>query len=1271
MRFFPDGPSIPDTLLHRRDQGRVVFMCGAGISLNAGMPSFLELTRYVIDYFDPPESSSITLALKSHLEGEENEPDRPKTPLDQIFQLLHQEYGREEVNALVAKRLSFESVEDNHCNQHAIITRLSRGTDRKPQIVTTNFDKLFEHVDIEQNITVHEPPAFPNLELGIPISGVTYLHGRIKDTDSNLHPYILSSADFGRAYLSEGWATKFIRDLLKNYTVVLIGYQAEDAPIKYLLQGLNHNGLSEHTNLYAFDRGKPETIEAKWRDRGVTAIACKDYEGLWKTLEAWALRADDPRKWRAKVIEMSMRGPRDLRAHERGQVAHVVRTTSGARLFASAEPPPSPEWLCVFDSRCRMDKESRNYGNKNEIFNPYSVYGLDDDLPRLSGLSLQSKWYYNDLLEWQSTDSNPTDVHSLAVRTYFGFESIPTRLDHIANWIIKHIDKPITAWWVVRQSRLHSRLLNYIRLTLLQQTSLTPQAYRVWNLILEAQLDERNFTQNDGFYEIRNRINSEGWTSSVLRRLEEVTKPIVSAMRPHGIHSSMPPLGDWEKTNLTDIARWEVKGPHQNGEDIEVPRDIIESVYRIAERHLRRASELSEDLGIAYMTIPTCYPVREVNGNLFESNDFFSWFLRLLIQMIELKPDVIKGYVTTWKNEESILFKKLSLFVFNHNEIFNRTEVMNAMMALPQKTFWEVSLRRELLFLLHDRWDEFSEEEISLIVKRLIIGPDKNDYWTGDEYPRKKKEFSCRYLRWLALHGKELPEESEKLLNEMIAEIPDWNETWAQNLTQEEYGSIRTVNTDESPNAIINLPLSEIIEYAQSEYESDFGRINERRSFNGLVKIKPHKALASLSLLAKRSEYPVIFWTALIENWPKNVSKRLFVVLLHRIKRLPHILTRELRHPLSSWFQEHLMEAFRIDKNLAWSTLDHYLNGLLSDDGVSERSALGDFRYAGEIVERSRFTFDHAINSPIGRVIDGLFQYLGSLKLEQSDGIPDEIKVRLQKLLQSNGEGGSHTVAIISRQIDWLHYIDPDWILKIVIPWFKFDHNLVEPAWNGFLSSRTIPSIDITRHIKPMFLKIFPEIYKWKWDANLATIATQMIIRLNMFRANEEDGLTEKEARDCLRSMNDVNRQDAISYLCNIGARKDSGWVKHVVPFINNVWPKERKYITSSTVRSWLRLLERTDDHFPVVLSTVKRFLAPIGGDGPRLYSFGKEFKGKKSLAEKYPSEVLTLFDLIIPNNLDYVPPGLAEQLELIIESNSELSSDLRFIRLIDVVEQN
>ena len=121
MRFFADGPSIPDVLLDRCDAGRVVFLCGAGVSQPSGMPGFVGLTQHVIEFFDPPEASEIMAAFLPWLEDQSS----ANVPLDQIFNLLHQEYGKDEVNSLVTERLNIAPSVAEVGREHGLIKRIS------------------------------------------------------------------------------------------------------------------------------------------------------------------------------------------------------------------------------------------------------------------------------------------------------------------------------------------------------------------------------------------------------------------------------------------------------------------------------------------------------------------------------------------------------------------------------------------------------------------------------------------------------------------------------------------------------------------------------------------------------------------------------------------------------------------------------------------------------------------------------------------------------------------------------------------------------------------------------------------------------------------------------------------------------------------------------------------------------------------------------------------------------------------------------------------
>jgi hypothetical protein len=596
MRFHSDGPLIPDILLERCDAGRVVFLCGAGVSLPSGMPTFVGLTRYVIEFFDPPADSEIMAAFRPWLEGQ----SAANVPLDQIFNLLHLEYGKDEVNALVTERLSVPLEIKDFGHEHGLIKRISSSQSGVPQIVTTNFDRLFEAGQEGAHLILHLPPAFPDLNFGSAIEGITYLHGRLVEAAAENQPYVLSSADFGRAYLSEGWATNFIRHLLERYTVVLVGYKAEDPPIKYLLQGLNHDGKYDRSKLFAFDRGLPEEIEAKWRDRGVTAIAYSDHPDLWKSMESWADRADDPRRWRSSIIEKCHQDPKDIAPHERGQVAHVLRTVQGAKLFSEADPVPRPEWVCVLDAKVRSAKQSRGFGDDAEVFDPWAAYGLDDDLRDISDDDAGQGVINDNLLVWRDEDESPHDFHRLGG----AFGTIPKRLSHLITWIGKTVDSPVMAWWAIRQNRMHPRLLQQLEWEVEHSKALNERAVHIWNLILEHHRDPRNRQWNSEWFDLKNRVNSDGWTASVLREFRKVATPRLEIKQPYGSGQSRPPAVTWEKIRLSDLGHFEVVFLDRHNENLDVPDDVLPQVFRVMEEQLIIASGLLADIETVYFEPP-------------------------------------------------------------------------------------------------------------------------------------------------------------------------------------------------------------------------------------------------------------------------------------------------------------------------------------------------------------------------------------------------------------------------------------------------------------------------------------------------------------------------------------------------------------------------------------------------------------------------------------------------------------------------------------------
>ena len=1266
MRFAPNGPSIPDQLLERRDAGRVVFFCGAGISLKAKMPSFVDLTKSVVDFFDPPSDSAIATALQPW--RQENQ--TTGIPLDQIFYLLYQEFGREEVEALVAKQLRPKVLSASLCDQHEIIKRISSDQEGRPQVVTTNFDHLFEFESEEDDkVPLFVPPRLPDISLGETVTGITYLHGRISDGSAAQRPLILSSADFGRAYLSEAWATDFVRSLLQNYTVVLLGYKAEDPPIRYLLQGLHHDNYSDRSKLYAFDKGAAEDIEPKWRDRGVTPIAFPQYSDLWSSLDAWARRATDPRLWRQETIELAKKNPRRLSAVQRGQVAHVVSSTAGAKHFANAEPTPPAEWLCVFDSTCRGGEVARKFGDNPSQFDPLEIYGLDDDPPRSVNEVDQGATSYRDILMWHRGDTSPSAQHNLSGHMSPGVQKMPPRIRHLARWISCCLDSPVAAWWVARQRGLHPNLLAAIRREL-RLISLPAEARRQWSLTLESHQNGDPFARDHAWYDVIDFVKKNGWTAEALTAYDAATRPFVEYRAPNELSKSKPPWHSWTETQQSEMPAWEVSFPERDGENLNVPDEMLCDVFSIEVKQLQRATGLYEMANASTFRTRTCYPRRSVEGDGDTQDHHFLSFVKLFDRMAEQHPEQAYGYSLLWPIEDRHYFRMLKLYAWNHRKLYDAKYVARELLRLEPAAFWDFDSRRELLFLVGDRWKDFPSKEQEELAHRFIAGPPRWKRWPDENHADRRDYIALRYLKWLRHNGATYTEEQEHQIAEMTHRLGgSLGGEDASSLVTEHQIRSGFIRTDETSDNLENLKIGKIADRALSEIGRRFDdSFVEKNPFRGLVKRHPRKALAALTHSARLGEYPKALWSELMSNWPDACSARLNRVYLLRLSRLPAHAVRDLAHDVGRWGRDSFPSVYRDNHSLAWTVYDNFVSGLATEGGSGSRSGLGETRLAGRVIGSSRRTIDHAINGPVGSLTDGLLRALNSLELNQGIGIPSDFTSRLQALMQSPGEGNDHVVSILCRQLSWLYHIDSDWVQEEILPWLRFEHNKAEPAWNGYLAAAQIPPQALGEKITPQLVQLFPRINDWDWQQRLASIAAQMIVQLVIYRKGEPDGLTESQARHCIRNMDEQCRREAISQLGRIGTNRQGGWVSHVIPFIENVWPRERAFRTSGLVAAWISMLDDSGSNFPAVLAAVRRHLVPVDGTPLWLHRFSM-VSDETSLTERFPNDVLTLLDAVVPNSPAALPYNLSEMLDQISEADSDLRKDRRFTRLVDLID--
>jgi hypothetical protein len=118
---------------------------------------------------------------------------------------------------------------------HSNLLRLFENS-AKVRLVTTNFDLHFTSAAesfFSSNVRpdIYSAPALP---LGGDFYGIAYLHGSVERPER----LVLTDADFGRAYLTEGWARRFLQQLFASYVVMFVGYSFTDPVVPYLARGL-------------------------------------------------------------------------------------------------------------------------------------------------------------------------------------------------------------------------------------------------------------------------------------------------------------------------------------------------------------------------------------------------------------------------------------------------------------------------------------------------------------------------------------------------------------------------------------------------------------------------------------------------------------------------------------------------------------------------------------------------------------------------------------------------------------------------------------------------------------------------------------------------------------------------------------------------------------------------------------------------------------------------------------------------------------------------
>lgn len=1271
MRFLADGPSIPDDLLLARDQGRVIFFCGAGVSrARANLPDFFGLARSVVARLGVDPSSPAYKLIQEAQEIDRRVGVAGMISADRVFGLLERDFSSRHIEEVVASALKPPLGCD--LTAHNILLDLATTPSGAVQLVTTNFDRLFD--DCGRALQVWQPPRLPDPLRPNEINGIVYLHGRASSDYSGAEGdgFILSSSEFGRAYLADGWATSFIREILGKYVVVFVGYTADDPPVQYLLEALRRaSGKLENT--YAFQSGDHDDAAARWRYKGVEAIpysADNAHAALWQSLEAWSERARDSDAWYDKVIEASKNGPAALHPHERGQVVHVVSTYEGVKKFAAGESPPPAEWLCVFDKHRRFAKPGHlgSFGRKGPYVDPFDSYGLDSDIPP-SKLDPEDHYAKRetspdawDAFELNRLDRSPIRDESLAaLRGHWASHSprLVPRISQLGIWLAKVSHEPTAVWWAAHQLSLHQSIQEHISWELERSSRpIRQDIRRAWRSLFEAWDSTEDFHRD--WYALQAAIKTDGWSSALVRRFGEVLRPRLSA-RPDFWGGPKPPATDADEQNDSRLVWMDVKYPEAY-ETINIPKEWCAAVIKVLRQNLELALALENEIG-GY-GLSNISPI--INDNI-EGADYqrTHGISAAVIQFAELFSDLeqtnksaAKREFLSWPIDNDTIFSRLRIWAAGKRSIVSDDDFGKMIASLSDAAFWNSYHQRDLLLVLSGRWPKLKIATRKSIEQRLLKGRQRWRHEKAADFVERRAWLTLERMQWLIDSGCKVSSSVGKRMELLREAAPKWKPAYGAKAAESLEARTGWVKTDTNHEGLSNTVLSSLLARAKElgGRSSDF--LVENDPFTGLVAQRPARAFAALTYAAKRGDFPEWAWRRFLNPEARKSDKAKFVRLIaERLASYPDEQLATILRPAADWFRE---ASAPLSANCL-SAFDRILEKFVSvlrqhsDEGRSG------------IVRGSRepdWTME-AINSPAGKIAEALFNDPRKNGLDRNQGFPLEWLRHVEALLALPDDLRQHTLVILFHNLNWFYAIDPKWTGHHLLP-VLHGGKLADrdAAWSGFLWGARTPDRQLYMLLKHDMLDfvVNPLPARRSYSETIAGI-----ILAGWGSIDDETGercVSDNEMRSLLLKADDEFRSQILwqaQRWSNEGNENShERWTGQLSELLR-IWPRQMSARSPNTSARLCELAFSSGDQFPTIAELVLPLLTKIERDHlmlPELRRSGE------NIVDKYPAQALALLHAALPDNALVWPYGIEVTLQRIGEADSALNMDERLIAL-------
>ena len=1217
------GPDVPVDLLNQLDDERVVFFCGAGVSMggNSRLPGFRRLLCQVYDTkrIKPDDVEAEALSQPAY---------------DKVFELLERQerLGSQQLYESVVAQLSVSPV--GPLQMHRDLLALSK-VERGHRLVTTNFDNRFceaaaELLGHDQRLRTYDAPALP-----VPKRHrwrtLVHLHGRIQ-LDGDRSDLVLTSADFGRAYLTERWAAKFVTALFREFTVAFVGYSLSDPVMKYLVDAVAAE-RAKGDNLgmaYAFDGCDPEErakVGAGWTARNVEPILYdhrEDHELLRETIRKWVHVRSDPQA-RKRIALQGIRRLPEPGDPEAARVTWALARSDVAQALAQAPPvtdeqdfPKIERWLDVFA--------------KAGLFSR----GVVDQ-----GAPVK-------LIDEGTRSQSPPPLGNV---TY-----------QLACWIARHLHVPQVLGWVLRKGgRVHPELRREIRRNLADPSeTIPPELRHLWTVLLDDRIPD---TWGLVFLEPQYEHAPSG---NEKRRLQEalvrcLTPRLVLRPGPSNI-AVVRRLIERDSTPVPPIeacGHLRVRLDHDDG------FAAGETLLTDDGFQCRHAERITAHLADALVLLreDAMVPTDSVTGRVRSSHnqawiaadsdsfDPYDDWTRLIdlarksyFALAGSDPLRASALLRRWAASDESLFRRLALHVLTE-DVESEINMADALLLRgAEPGLWNRELGNEVRRFLNLAGSRLPKGLREGIVEAIHAGPAVGGSGQRESQPEAICRAKARLLRELDLSGAALDAESRSLAQEVAAGRPaeNFDDIYEVFSPKKRFAVVHEDPT--SAQQLLDGPASDLEQVLCNEvHPLDWDTID------ALVRAGAPKVFEALHGCADRGRFPPEPWKHFLwhiaairpEGDPDpDVEDTVVRILLDA----PDDLFLRVGTAAATFVQD-LAEAWDKERESSIRAL-------------WERAWLGT---SNRIELDIDDPVTQALNHVAGILAGAALVRLGKHTLRPRSGLSSSVRPYFDTIAKC--QDGHLGRVRLTASLNRLFTIDPEWTEETLVHRLDPDVDSSEALdmWAGFAWSPTVGPTLLTT-LKPALLAVLA-----RNDVRPKTMRA-LISLLVAICLDAPESVTETEVRKVMDSLSEESLCEALrslgSRLIGSSTERAQIWHRRIGPWLETYWPPAGGRHTAGTSETMMLLVIASGDAFRQAVSWSAPFLKRIETHAP----LGRLMHSDH--VKQQPSAVLRLLDSVVKED----PPPYARSplrgiLDAIQQEQPGLSDDPHFRRLCRIAD--